>query len=1059
MKAKWFESIKKITAWVVLTQMLLAVFPVSVATATVEHWSIDSVVAVDFSDNSEVALDGAVLNSSEYSGAFDIRAYGTGPGGSPNCVQYILDGTMVGQDSTEEFELFGGLASFESSLFPDGNHTLVVNLFTGSTCAAGSEKDTSGDINFQTYGFYSTTDTAAPAAPIGLGFVSVDRGTSFDCGDTTTLQPVIPVWNDNIEEDFHHYEYTSFHPNGSVGLDEMVLIDSEFVNSWMPPADGVYGFAVRAVDESGNKSAWALSAETLAGSCQIIYETVEEPVEDYPTAPEIVFPSNEQYFNISPILNDWTEATDDDGICQYQIEYVYDDHHAFPDMPYRYTDDLVTWRNHFPGLSEQGGVTIRVRAMDCDDNYGEWSDSVHYYYDATAPAAPVVTGFENPNLACGAITNTHSVTVQWSDSLDNLGIAGYNYEIDYPLPGGGRGLWSPFFPTPPYGSQYSGTLNEGTHYIRVRALDNAGLYSAWSNTCSITADWSAPDVTIETPANNATLSGTVEIRGSVVDDNPHHYWFAVTGPGGVNVTLPWYQMGTINEDESFGNRLLAAWDTTDFPDGVYVIKLEARDAANNKDAGSVDWHTVTVDNSQPTVDIDYYLGTGGAAIGFKVVFSENVKETEAEDPANYYLSNWPDYSSTSGDLLGDATIVYDSATRTATITFSNPGWYVSPEQLWGVQDIHDLAGNLQLVNPYEEYSTPMVDPVTGAFLTGTLGLGGDYVTNVDVSLVAFDPAVGSGVHHTYYNLDGNGYVEGTDFTVSDEGYHVVTFYSVDWAGNEEEERSISFTIDKTGPSFDFVLPTPNPDDTITGDAFEAWIRGEGIEYCTITLNGGEPIEMTPDEELENYALRSLILEQELQTFWHGFDNLNDGVYRYVVTCYDEEGNPTSQGRTVTIANPTEEEEEEEGGGGTIIRVLTPIVAAAAPVTPAPAVAGATDEPEEVAAVDQESSEEEEEVKGSSDKLCPWWWIIGLLFLASLGFMGAVVKGEDEDGRIRNYYYLWPPILGGVAWLLHNWLHNDFKATWFCDNYWLVILVIALVAEVIFRSLAKHKKDN
>jgi hypothetical protein len=140
-------------------------------------------------------------------------------------------------------------------------------------------------------------------------------------------------------------------------------------------------------------------------------------------------------------------------------------------------------------------------------------------------------------------------------------------------------------------------------------------------------------------------------------------------------------------------------------------------------------------------------------------------------------------------------------------------------------------------------------------------------------------------------------------------------------------------------------------------------------------------------------------------------------------------------------------------------VLTPIVAAAAPVTPAPAVAGATDEPEEVAAVDQESSEEEEEVKGSSDKLCPWWWIIGLLFLASLGFMGAVVKGEDEDGRIRNYYYLWPPILGGVAWLLHNWLHNDFKATWFCDNYWLVILVIALVAEVIFRSLAKHKKDN
>ncbi len=44
------------------------------------------------------------------------------------------------------------------------------------------------------------------------------------------------------------------------------------------------------------------------------------------------------------------------------------------------------------------------------------------------------------------------------------------------------------------------------------------------------------------------------------------------------------------------------WDTTLLPDGKYIIKLEARDAANNKDLGSVDWHEVTIDNDSDDDD-------------------------------------------------------------------------------------------------------------------------------------------------------------------------------------------------------------------------------------------------------------------------------------------------------------------------------------------------------------------------------------------------------------------------------------------------------------------------
>lgn len=201
---------------------------------------------------------------------------------------------------------------------------------------------------------------------------------------------------------------------------------------------------------------------------------------------------------------------------------------------------------------------------------------------------PTITGFINPTLGCGALTNIHSTTVDWTDSTGGTGGITYEYKVDYPLIGGGLGSWTTTL-TP---SQRTGSLNEGIHYVKVRAKDSAGNYSEWSNVCSLTSDWTAPDVEITTPTDGSTISGTVEVKGSVTDVNPHHYWFVIQNSGGVTVAGP----GTVNDATSFTDKSLLSWNTTLVSDGVYKIKFEARDAANNKDAGSVDWHTVTVDN-------------------------------------------------------------------------------------------------------------------------------------------------------------------------------------------------------------------------------------------------------------------------------------------------------------------------------------------------------------------------------------------------------------------------------------------------------------------------------
>ncbi len=130
--------------------------------------------------------------------------------------------------------------------------------------------------------------------------------------------------------------------------------------------------------------------------------TIDNPDTTPPAAPTIVFPSAEQIFTTTPILNDWTEVTDESGIGTYEIAYAYDDGHTFGGSTCpavttlesktvggcRQTTD--TERNHSPSLAEQGGVTIWVRAIDGLGNVGPWSSAIHYWYDVTGvgPGTP-----------------------------------------------------------------------------------------------------------------------------------------------------------------------------------------------------------------------------------------------------------------------------------------------------------------------------------------------------------------------------------------------------------------------------------------------------------------------------------------------------------------------------------------------------------------------------------------------------------------------------------------------------------------------------------------------
>ena len=184
-----------------------------------------------------------------------------------------------------------------------------------------------------------------------------------------------------------------------------------------------------------------------------------------------------------------------------------------------YEEGLGNYSLHLGNLSNTANWKVVNGSLERDGQIDYYNikgagDDLLVMKDETGPTTPFITGFTNPEMVCGGVTNAHSVTVDWSDSEDESGVAGYVYYVDYPIVDQ-RGLWTTFLKT----SQYRGSLNEGIHYIKVRAKDRAGNLSEWSNICSLTADWTAPIVNILSPSQSVYLPSQLPELSYTVNDN------------------------------------------------------------------------------------------------------------------------------------------------------------------------------------------------------------------------------------------------------------------------------------------------------------------------------------------------------------------------------------------------------------------------------------------------------------------------------------------------------------------------------------------------------------
>jgi hypothetical protein len=138
-------------------------------------------------------------------------------------------------------------------------------------------------------------------------------------------------------------------------------------------------------------------------------------------------------------------------------------------------------------------------------------------------------------------------------------------------------------------------------------------------------------------------------------------------------------------------------------------------------------------------------------------------------------------------INGELTLLTNTTLLTTTLENAKPGIYEF--LVYAVSSTGTQGARYGTATAEIKDSTP---PVT------TSNVAEGWLNNsFMVQLTATDDV--SGVDKTYYSIDGGSYVEGTSFTISEEGVHQVLFYSVDKAGNVEQATTVEVKVDKTPP--------------------------------------------------------------------------------------------------------------------------------------------------------------------------------------------------------------------------------------------------------------------
>jgi chitodextrinase len=226
-----------------------------------------------------------------------------------------------------------------------------------------------------------------------------------------------------------------------------------------------------------------------------------------------------------------------------------------------------------PGLSARTAYVYRVRSRDAVAN-----ESIGATNTFTTLTPPDTTPPSAPGGVSATATSTSTVAVHWLASADDLAVAGYDVYRD--------GTRVATVTSTVYSD--ANLLPSTTYSYTVSAFDAANNHSAQSSASAATTqaqpDQTPPSVFISSPANAATVSGTLTITASAADD---------VALAGVGFQVDGRDIGTELTTAPF----TASVNTTKLADGDHVFTAIARDTSDNTAVSSP--VSLTVSNTAP----------------------------------------------------------------------------------------------------------------------------------------------------------------------------------------------------------------------------------------------------------------------------------------------------------------------------------------------------------------------------------------------------------------------------------------------------------------------------
>ena len=516
-------------------------------------------------------------------------------------------------------------------------------------------------------------------------------------------------------------------------------------------AQGSHTAYVKAIDNAGN---------SYIASVTFVVDTVDPSV-------SITSPPNGFISGNSLVTVIWTGSDATSGLAGYKYRI---DGGEWSSLVSRVS-------NGFSGLA-QGPHTADVMAVDRSTNFA--TATVAFTVDTISPVLTIVSPVNGFN------SNSSTVTVNWTATDANSGIAGFQYRID-------GSSWSSVVTA--LGHTYSGLI-KGLHKVDVKVIDNAGNTAQGS--VSFTVDLTLPTITISSPANNynSKLSSvTVVWTGADVGTGVQGYQYRIDSGA-------W---------STISSSLSQAFDALE--DGSHTVNVRIWDNANNMATASV---TFKVDTVNPTIAIDSPSNDDIFNVSSVTVGWTGEDATSGIAGYQYKLDGgaWSSSSMSTSHLFGSLT----DGTHTV---------YVKVTDNAGNSETDSVTFVVDTVAPSLSITAPSADHLTNLTSVTVSWSGSDLTSDVQGYRYSIDggawSSISSDTSHTFTGLgDGNRTVRVQIF----DNANLVTL------------RSITFMVDTVPPVLEITSPSEGE---LVNDRYITWAASDatsGVAGYQYRADGG-----------------------------------------------------------------------------------------------------------------------------------------------------------------------------------------------------------------------------